>query len=196
MNVMKKLTLLALLLGTLTVSAGAPRLHSHPGHHGWGGGPRIAFYWGAAPYYSSYRYAAPFYSSYPAYPAYPAYCYPNYDYDHDYGYTRPNYAVSGTLLGALAGGLIGNSVHHQGWEGAGIGAAAGLVLGGIAEQDVRTREQAAYNVPVASYAATASVPSSRTVTEAPTISNVPIPPAAPSYRTVNHMTSANALFGR
>ena len=45
---------------------------------------------------------------------------------------RPNYAVGGTLTGALAGGLIGAGDHH-GWEGAGIGAAAGLVVGSIAE---------------------------------------------------------------
>lgn len=46
--------------------------------------------------------------------------------------TRPNYAVSGTLLGAASGALIGAG-NEQAGKGAAIGAAAGLVLGGVAE---------------------------------------------------------------
>jgi hypothetical protein len=46
--------------------------------------------------------------------------------------TRPNYAVSGTLLGAASGALIGAGSEQAG-KGAAIGAAAGLVLGGVAE---------------------------------------------------------------
>ena len=53
---------------------------------------------------------------------------------------RPNYAVGGTLTGALAGGLIGAASHH-GWEGAGIGAASGLVLGSVAEAAAQKQEQ-------------------------------------------------------
>ena len=53
---------------------------------------------------------------------------------------RPNYAVSGTLLGALAGGLVG-SAEHRGWEGADIGAASGLVLGSVTEAAAEHREQ-------------------------------------------------------
>ncbi len=46
--------------------------------------------------------------------------------------TRPNYVVSGTLLGAASGALIGAG-NEQAGKGAAIGAAAGLVLGGVAE---------------------------------------------------------------
>ncbi len=56
--------------------------------------------------------------------------------------TRPNYAVSGTLLGAASGALIGAGSDQPG-EGAAIGAAAGLVVGGIAESAARKRERSA-----------------------------------------------------
>lgn len=46
--------------------------------------------------------------------------------------TRPNYAVSGTLLGAASGALIGSGYDDAG-KGAAIGAAAGLALGTVAE---------------------------------------------------------------
>jgi len=54
--------------------------------------------------------------------------------------TRPNYVVSGTVLGAASGALIGSANHNAG-EGAAIGAAAGLVLGGVAELGARKEEQ-------------------------------------------------------
>jgi hypothetical protein len=41
-------------------------------------------------------------------------------------------AVNGALLGGIAGAIIGNnsgSLHHNGWQGAAIGAGAGLILG-------------------------------------------------------------------
>src|SRR5215475_4057497 len=69
----------------------------------------------------------------PGYPA-PVYVQPGYGYMYQPAYVynpppqRPNYAVGGTLVGALAGGLIGASQDY-GWQGAGIGAAGGLVLG-------------------------------------------------------------------
>jgi len=56
------------------------------------------------------------------------YCAPGYYYRP----TRPNYVVSGTVLGAASGALIGAGNDNAG-EGAAIGAAAGLALGGIAE---------------------------------------------------------------
>ena len=77
------------------------------------------------------------------YPGYSYYPYPDYGYYGYYDAGRPNYAASGTLLGALTGGLIGNSIHHQGWEGAAIGAGAGLLLGGIAEDAARRQERRA-----------------------------------------------------
>ena len=84
-------------------------------------------------YPASVVYAQPGYGCVypPAYAAAPAYVAPP---------PRPNYAVSGTLVGALAGGLIGTG-YHQGWEDAGIGAASGLVLGSVAEVAAQAHEQ-------------------------------------------------------
>jgi len=81
----------------------------------------------------------------PGYPA-PVYVQPGYGYMYQPAYVynpppqRPNYAVGGTLVGALAGGLIGASQDY-GWQGAGIGAASGLVLGSIAEAVARNHEK-------------------------------------------------------
>ncbi len=59
-----------------------------------------------------------------------------------YRATRPNYAVSGTILGATSGALIGAGRHDAG-KGALIGAAAGLALGSVAEHATRREEQRA-----------------------------------------------------
>lgn len=188
---MKKLILLTLLVAAhLSAQAGGYG-HSHYGHgHGYHSSPSVSFHFGVSPYYyGAPRYYAPFYSSYPYAPSY---SYPVYS---DYTYSRPNYAVGGTLLGALAGGLIGNSVHHQGWEGAGIGAAAGLLLGSLAEHNVRARESADYSTAVVSY------PSSR-IPDAPAVNAAPVAPAAPQvqsapvYQPASSMSGANGLFGR
>lgn len=84
---------------------------------------------------------------------------------------RPNYAVGGTLLGALAGGLIGVGTDH-GWEGAGIGAASGLVLGSVAEAAAQKNER--------NWAAAQATPPS---VQAPAIvappTRAPAPPAQP-----------------
>ena len=66
-----------------------------------------------------------------------SYCAPGYYYRPT---SRPNYAVGGTLLGAASGALIGAG-HRDAGKGAAIGAAAGLVLGGIAEHSARKQEQ-------------------------------------------------------
>ena len=66
-----------------------------------------------------------------------AYCAPSYYYRP----SRPNYAVGGTLLGAASGALIGEGTQGKPGEGAAIGAATGLVLGGIAEHAARKQEQ-------------------------------------------------------
>ena len=68
----------------------------------------------------------------PGYAPPPAYAYPP---------ARPNYAVGGTLLGAASGALIGEGTQGKPGGGAAIGAAAGLVLGGLAEHAARKREQ-------------------------------------------------------
>jgi uncharacterized protein YcfJ len=79
---------------------------------------------------------APFGSPPYAYYAPNSYCAPGYYYQA----ARPNYAVGGTLLGAASGALIGAGEHRAG-EGAAIGAAAGLVLGSVAELTSQKREE-------------------------------------------------------
>ena len=82
--------------------------------------PRHDYSYEASPYYS-YA-AAENYSYVPQGPA-------------TYGLAdlRKQPIIGGTLLGALAGGVIGNNVGgHHAWQGAAIGGAAGLILGSLA----------------------------------------------------------------
>lgn len=60
-------------------------------------------------------------------------------YGDSYYYSRPSYAATGTVLGGIAGAIIGhnNSRHHNGWRGAAIGAGAGLLLGSILDASQR-----------------------------------------------------------
>lgn len=74
-----------------------------------------------------------------------------------YRATRPNYAVSGTILGATSGALIGAGRHDAG-KGALIGAAAGLALGSVAEYTSRRDEQRAIAAKTASQSAVVSIP--------------------------------------
>lgn len=186
---MKKLILAALVM---SAALGAEARGYHYWHGGNWGSPRFSFYWGGFPCYSAWYPAGYCYAPAPVY--YPA-C--NYDY-YDYGYYRPSYAVGGTLSGALIGGVIGNGIHHQGWQGAGIGAAAGLVLGGLAEVNARSYERAADAAPRVSYsdsppAAIANAPS---VNNAPTVPDAPRAQSAVAYPPASSMSGANALFGR
>ena len=87
--------------------------------------------------------------------------------------TRPNYAVSGTILGATSGALIGASRHDAG-KGALIGAAAGLALGSVAEHATRREERAV----AATYQATTTpapqaIQDPRPQTQYPTITSKP-----------------------
>jgi len=82
-----------------------------------------------------------------------AYTAPGYYYQP----ARPNYAVSGTLLGAASGALIGQGANCQPGAGAAIGAAAGLVVGGIAELTAKKHEQPVVATQAPAPTATASV---------------------------------------
>jgi uncharacterized protein YcfJ len=118
-------------------------------------------------------------------PDYPACTTTSYSPSTDYA--RPNYAVAGTLLGGLAGAIIGHnsgSLSHNGWQGAAIGAGAGLLLGGLAEQNARVQEAAAAPPVVITPAAPAAAPAPVTI-----INNNYNAPATP-------MSGANSLFGR
>ena len=196
---MKKLLSIGLLMTVAVgVNAGPFRHHHHHRHHyhhGWHR-PSFSFHIGAYPSYSPWY--APSYGYYRAYPYAPAYGY------SDDTYNRPNYAVGGTLLGALTGGIIGHGVDRQGWEGAGIGAAAGLVLGTIAERKARAQERAYYAAPSVSYsqpAVTAASPAAASIPDAPIVNDAPQVPAAPQVRPAqaartSSMSAANAMFGR
>jgi hypothetical protein len=115
----------------------------------------------------------------------PGYYYSDYTDNTDYVYPQPNYAVSGALLGGLAGGIIGDNNHGQTGRGILIGAASGLVLGSIADQVAREREAAAVR--------TVMVPAP--VQQAPA-SAAPAPQVAPASSPSSPMSSANSLFGR
>src|ERR1041385_5562124 len=201
---MKKLIWTTLLaLGYLNAQATIYSFHS--GGSGWSG----SHWHGGHHFHDHTSFSFSFGYPYYAYSYYPSYYYPNYysySYAPPYGYSyypsygyyaRPNYAVGGTLLGALVGGLIGDANHHHGWEGAGIGAAAGLVLGGLAEHGARVQERNYYSAPAA-YAQP-----NQTISDPPAVNHAPAVPDAPSvasrpvnYRPASAMSSANSLFGR
>lgn len=51
---------------------------------------------------------------------------------------RPSAATQGALLGAVAGGIIGNNSRHSNtWEGVAIGAGSGFLLGSILDESRR-----------------------------------------------------------
>jgi uncharacterized protein YcfJ len=87
--------------------------------------------------------------------------------------TRPNYVVSGTVLGAASGALIGSANHNTG-EGAAIGAATGLVLGGVAELGARKDKQTfvAQNI-IASEQTQSQVASAQPATPRPEVTSTP-----------------------
>jgi len=191
---MKKLVFTLLLAaGSLSAQAGGHGSFGHGGwgyrgwgYRGWGFFPAVSFYYGD---YPACGYVWPGYS-YPPACSY-AYC-PAEGYS--YNYARPDYAVGGTLMGALTGGLIGNAIHHQGWEGAGIGAAAGLLLGSVAEHEARVNERVYSASPPVSYARPAAIANAPTAAAAPQLRSDPV--EAPPSRSAGSMSSANSLFGR
>jgi len=108
-----------------------------------------------------------------------------YDGGPAYVYDRPDYAATGTLLGGIAGAIIGNNSHgHNAWRGAAIGAGAGYLFGSIAENNARRREAAAAQV-VTARPAPAPAPQNATVINNYYGNSAPAP-----------MDQANALFGR
>ena len=108
-----------------------------------------------------------------------------YDSGPGYAYDRPDYAATGTLLGGIAGAIIGNDSHgHNAWRGAAIGAGAGYLFGSIAESNVRRRAAVAAQV-VAASPAPAPAPQNVTVINNYYGNSAPAP-----------MAQANALFGR
>jgi hypothetical protein len=142
---------------------------AYPGYHHYG----PSYY----PYGSSFGYGVTYYSQ--------------QDYSSSYS-QRPNYAVSGLLLGGMTGAIIGNNSHsHDSWEAAAWGAGAGLLVGSIAEHNARKREareavaqETAQAAGAAQTAAVQAKPQNVTI-----INNYNSTPSTP-------MTSANGMFGR
>lgn len=180
--------------------------HHEYGHRGYGGDHRthvgVSFGYGysrsygyyGSPYYghgAGWSYYSP-YRAYPVYSYYPGYGadYPYYD---SYGYGGGSYATNGLLLGALAGGIIGNNsgdFRHSGWRGAAWGAGVGWLLGAVA--DAHRRPVVYQNTSVAAPPAA--------------VMQAPVQAAAPAqqpvtiinnyYNTSTPMSGANSLFGR
>ena len=170
--------------------------YRHPGHRGRG------YYGGGHSGYSGgYGYSG-FYGNYPAYGYYDGYGpgYPYYGVDNYPYYGGDNYstyggsgAANGLLLGALAGGIIGNNsgdLRHNAWRGAAWGAGAGWLLGTIADTNRRA----------VSYQAQPMV-----VQPAPLVQAQPTaqqPPAQPVtiinnyYNSSTPMSPVNSMFGR
>jgi uncharacterized protein YcfJ len=111
-----------------------------------------------------------------------------------YGPVRPNYAVTGTVLGGVAGGIIGHNSGRRAGAGIAIGAGTGLLLGALAEQNVRRTVH--YIEPAPTYV----VSPPQTV---PEVAAAPPATPAPQVSVINNypgsssqMSSANGLFGR
>jgi hypothetical protein len=176
----------------------APAVHVgvnyNRGYGGRGG------YYGHDRGYRGYGYSVGFYS--PGYGygyGYPA----SYGYYDGYGVGYPYYdgygyygtgsaATNGLLLGALAGGIIGNNsgeFRHNGWRGAAWGAGAGLLLGSIL--DANRRPVVYSSAPVMTQPAiqTQTQPAAQSQPQQITIINN-------YYNSSTPMTAANGLFGR
>ena len=170
---------------------GRTRVHVGVGYgYGYGHG-----YGYARPSYRSAGWGYGYYSPYRAWPAYSYY--PGYSVDYPYygtyGYGNGSYAANGLVLGALAGGIIGNnsgSLHHSAWRGAAWGAGVGWLLGAVADAN---RRQVVYQTAPAVAQPTVQM-------------QAPVPAAAPTqapvtiinnyYNTSTPMSGANSLFGR
>lgn len=125
-------------------------------------------------------------------------------YSQDYyDRSRPNYAVTGAVLGGVAGGIIGHNNGRHAGEGIAFGAGAGLLMGGIAEYEMRKRERLTpyYVTQPVAVGAPATV-----LTTTPVVTQSVQQPAQPVTVINNYhgtgtagipaMAGANALFGR
>lgn len=151
------------------------RWHEHPRHAGQ------VFGFGYGYFGPGYGYA---YSPGYAYGYHPAY---GADYPYFGVHGSPAAASSGMLLGALAGGIIGNNsgvFGHSGWRGAAWGAGAGLVLGSLVDAERARDVQVRAPAPMVVYAPAPAATPPQPVT---IINN---------YYGASPMSAANGLFGR
>ena len=157
------------------------RWHEHPRHAG-----RVVGI--------GYGYFAPGYT-YGYSPGYAYSYYPGYGVDYPYYgvYAPASVASSGMLLGALAGGIIGNNsgtFGHSGWRGAAWGAGAGLLIGSVIDAERAREAQARAPAPTVVYAP------AQTAAAAPAGSPPPQVTIINNYYGASPMSAANSLFGR
>jgi hypothetical protein len=97
------------------------------------------------------------------------------------------------LLGALAGGIIGNNsgtFGHSGWRGAAWGAGAGLLIGSVVDAERAREAQVRAPAPTVVYAP------AQTAAAAPAGSPPPQVTIINNYYGASPMSAANSLFGR
>jgi hypothetical protein len=160
------------------------------GGYGYYGPRHSGYYYGPRYGYGYYGYGRDYYTpTYSYYDGY-GYGYPNYS---DYGYYSGGSAAgSGLLLGALAGGTIGNNsgdFRHNGLRGAAWGAGAGLLLGSIIDANRRPVVASAPVVVQQAPAVQGQVQAAPAQAQPVTIINN-------YYNSSTPMSSANSLFGR
>lgn len=119
----------------------------------------------------------------------PAYALPAYR--HTPAAARPNYTATTTLLGGVAGAIIGHNNGRRAWQGAAIGAGSGYIFGRLTDRSPASRPVSAghapyYHRPSRLVVAPAAQPAPQQIT---IINNYYGTAATP-------MSSANALFGR
>ncbi len=110
--------------------------------------------------------------------------------------SRPNYAVTGTIVGGVAGGLIGGASRHTG-AGIAIGAGTGLLLGSVAESEARRRAALTpyyFYSPQPVYVVAA--PPATGLPAAPTFAQATTSGAEGGSAAPTAMSGANSLFGR
>lgn len=104
--------------------------------------------------------------------------------------SRPSYTATTTLLGGVAGAIIGHNNGRRGWEGAAIGAGAGYIFGRLSESSRGSRPAPVGYAPYAYYRQPVLV-----AAPAPQLQNITV---------INNyyggsgtpMSNANSMFGR
>lgn len=108
-------------------------------------------------------------------------------------YARPSRTATTTLLGGVAGAIIGHNNGRHAWEGAAIGAGAGYILGRLSEPSPSRRTVSSGYAPYAYY-------------RQPVMVTTSAPAAQPQQITIINnnyygagttpMSNANSMFGR
>lgn len=135
----------------------------------------------ASPYHGGHGGSDYYYSSGPAY-APPA-------YQPTPWYARPSRTATTTLLGGVAGAIIGHNNGRHGWEGAAIGAGAGYLFGRLTEPSYVRQPAPATYAPYVYYRQPVIVTRSPAPQRITIINNYYSAGTTP-------MSSANAMFGR